>query len=239
MESKIQNTINEVIVSLKSFKEEKRKSMAESNHPTRLEIIGVTNPNTKKVLKELRSVIKAWSTEDKKQLAIDLVQTNYFECHLLAYYFLEKDKKLLENLTFEEVKNLAASLDNWVLIDTYSTFILGYLWRFGTIKDDYIHNLLKSESVWERRTAVVSTVALNQTARGGSGDTLRTIAVCEKVVAEKHHMIVKALSWALRVLIKSDKQAVTGFLMDHNDKLHNQVKREVNNKLDTGLKNPN
>jgi 3-methyladenine DNA glycosylase AlkD len=239
MKPPIQTTINDAIDSLKTFKEEKRKSMAESNHPTQLEIIGVTNPNTKKVLNELRYIVKDWSIEDKKQLAIDLVQTNYFECHLLAYYYLEKDKKLLESLTFEEVQKLAVSLDNWVLIDTYSTFILGYLWRFGTIKDDYIHELLKSENVWLRRTAVVSTVALNQTARGGSGDTLRTIAVCEKVAHEKHHMIVKALSWALRVLIKTDRQAVIGFLMDHDDKLHNQVKREVNNKLDTGLKNPN
>jgi 3-methyladenine DNA glycosylase AlkD len=238
MKTPIQSTIIDVIDSLISFQDEKRKSMAESNHPTRLQIIGVTNPNTKKVLTEVRSITKEWTIKEKKALALSLVKTDYFECHLLAYYFLEKDKKTLEALSFEEIKELAAALDNWVLVDTYSTFILGYLWHRNIIEDDYIHNLLESENVWLRRTAVVSTVALNQTARGGNGDTLRTIAVCEKVVHEKHHMIVKALSWALRVLIKPDRQAVIGFLMDHDKVLHNQVKREVNNKLDTGLKNP-
>lgn len=239
MNKTIEIVTKEITDSLYSLQEEKRKISAESNHPTKLEIIGVTNPNIKKVVTELRSIIKPREQADKKAILFNLTETNRFECHLLSYYLLEKDKKLLESLNFNEVKKLAACLDNWVLVDTYSTFILGYLWRFGTIKDDYIHSLLKSDNVWLRRTAVVSTVALNQTARGGSGDTLKTIAVCEKVAHEKHPMIVKAVSWALRVLVKIDRQAVIGFLMTHDKVLHNQVKREVNNKLNTGLKNPN
>lgn len=231
-------TTSEIIFSLQEFKDDKRKQTGEANHPTRLEIIGVSNPNTKKVLSELQSIVKNWSPIDQKALIFYLLRTDYFECHLLAYYYLEKDKKLLKSLSASEAKNLAVALDNWVLVDAYSTYILGYLWHRNVMSDNYIHQLLKSENVWERRTAVVSTVALNQTARGGTGDTLRTIAVCEKVVNEKHPMIVKALSWALRVLIKTDRQAVIGFLLEHNDKLHNQVKREVNNKLETGLKNP-
>lgn len=239
MQKTIEIVTQEIIASLKNFQEEKRKVMAEANHPTQLEIIGVRNPYIKKVVNELRTILKSWTEPNKKELLLHLVKTNIFECHLLTYYFLEKEKELLESLNLNEVQNLAASLDNWVLVDTYSTFILGYLWHRKIITDEYIHNLLKSESVWLRRTAVVSTVALNQSARGGSGDVDRTIEVCEKVVHEKHPMIVKALSWALRVLIKTDRQAVVGFIMYHNNSLHNQVKREVNNKLETGLKNPN
>ena len=238
MNTTILLTTSEIISSLQEFRDENRKQTAEKNHPTKLEIIGVTNPNTKKVLTESRSIIKTWSADNQKELIFYLLRTDYFECHLLAYYYLEKDKKLLESLSATEAKKLAVALDNWVLVDTYSTFILGYLWHRNVISDDYIHQLLQSKNVWERRTAVVSTVALNQKARGGSGDTVRTIEVCEKVVHEKHPMIVKALSWALRVLIKTDRQAVIGFMLEHNDKLHNQVKREVNNKLETGLKNP-
>jgi 3-methyladenine DNA glycosylase AlkD len=50
-------------------------------------------------------------------------------------------------------------------------------------------------------------------------------------------MIVKAMSWALRELSKSDRQAVIGFLEDYQDQLHPRVKREVGTKLRTGKKN--
>jgi 3-methyladenine DNA glycosylase AlkD len=51
-------------------------------------------------------------------------------------------------------------------------------------------------------------------------------------------MIVKALSWALRVLVAHDAKAVRGFLAQHDPVLAARVKREVNNKLRTGLKTP-
>ena len=51
-------------------------------------------------------------------------------------------------------------------------------------------------------------------------------------------MVVKALSWALRALVVHDPDAVRGFLVEHDDVLAARVKREVNNKLETGLKNP-
>jgi 3-methyladenine DNA glycosylase AlkD len=51
-------------------------------------------------------------------------------------------------------------------------------------------------------------------------------------------MVVKALSWALRVLSEHDPKAVRDFLAKHDARLAARVKRETNNKLRTGLKNP-
>jgi 3-methyladenine DNA glycosylase AlkD len=51
-------------------------------------------------------------------------------------------------------------------------------------------------------------------------------------------MVVKALSWALRELIPHDPDAVRNFLSQHEEVLAARVKREVRNKLTTGLKNP-
>jgi len=51
-------------------------------------------------------------------------------------------------------------------------------------------------------------------------------------------MVVKALSWALRSLIRWNRRAVQEFLAEHDDVLAARVKREVRNKLETGLKNP-
>jgi len=50
--------------------------------------------------------------------------------------------------------------------------------------------------------------------------------------------VVKAMSWALRALVAHDPGALQSFLDDYEDVLAARVKREVNNKLRTGLKNP-
>jgi hypothetical protein len=51
-------------------------------------------------------------------------------------------------------------------------------------------------------------------------------------------MVVKGLSWALRMLVSFDPQAVEGFLKEFDQVLAGRVKREVGSKLRTGLKNP-
>ena len=50
-------------------------------------------------------------------------------------------------------------------------------------------------------------------------------------------MVVKALSWALRELIRHDEDAVRKFIKENDQVLASQVKREVRNKLELGLKN--
>ena len=51
-------------------------------------------------------------------------------------------------------------------------------------------------------------------------------------------MVEKALSWALRERSKRDPKAVEAFLSSHEVELGTRVKREVRNKLRTGLENP-
>jgi 3-methyladenine DNA glycosylase AlkD len=87
-----------------------------------------------------------------------------------------------------------------------------------------------------RRAALVSTVALNAKARGGGGDTPRTLALCEELVADRDAMVVKALSWALRALAGADAAAVRAFLEAHRAELAPRVRREVESKLTSGRK---
>ena len=62
--------------------------------------------------------------------------------------------------------------------------------------------------------------------------------ICEMLTEDRDDMVVKALSWALRELSKRDPDSVREFLNEHEDDLVRRVSREVNNKLETGLKNP-
>jgi 3-methyladenine DNA glycosylase AlkD len=50
------------------------------------------------------------------------------------------------------------------------------------------------------------------------------------------HIVVKALSWALRELASRDPNAVAMFVADHEAALAARVKREVRSKLETGVK---
>jgi hypothetical protein len=45
-------------------------------------------------------------------------------------------------------------------------------------------------------------------------------------------------SWALRELAKRDSGSIDAFLAEHVTEIGARVKREVKNKLTTGLKNP-
>ena len=74
--------------------------------------------------------------------------------------------------------------------------------------------------------------------RGCAGDTRRTLAVVDVVKEEREDMVVKAVSWALRSLVPWDAQAVADYLRANEAVLPARVKREVRNKLETGLKNP-
>jgi 3-methyladenine DNA glycosylase AlkD len=55
---------------------------------------------------------------------------------------------------------------------------------------------------------------------------------------DRDPMVVKALSWALRELAKREPAAVRAYLAANAARLPALVRREVGNKLATGLKNP-
>lgn len=136
------------------------------------------------------------------------------------------------------VGELAAGLDSWDSVDAFARTLSGPAWVNGLVSDRLIAGWAQSPDRWLRRAALVSTVALNMPGDGGTGDPRRTLAVCERLVGDRDDMVVKALSWALRALSMRRPGSVRGFLAAHADDLAARVKREVGNKLRTGLKNP-
>lgn len=64
----------------------------------------------------------------------------------------------------------------------------------------------------------------------------RTLDICQRLVADRDDMVIKALSWALRELVVWDRAVVHGFLDKHHDALSSRVRREVATKLETGRK---
>jgi 3-methyladenine DNA glycosylase AlkD len=136
------------------------------------------------------------------------------------------------------VTALAEGFADWASVDHFGVTVAGPAWRDGLIPDSAVHTWTKSDDRWRRRLALVSTVRLNTPARGRTGDATRTLAVCRRLIEDRDDMVVKAMSWALRELAKRDPAAVRRFMKEEGGDLAARVKREVGNKLATGLKNP-
>jgi len=229
--------VKEILEALSDLGSAERREKSKTYFPSAQKVVGVTNPDIKAILKEIKTSYGPGTPSEWIKLCKALVASGVFECQVLAYEMIGRDRKLLDALVYSDLSALGKNLDNWASVDHYTVGIFGVLWGRGVVEDWHIDKLLESDNFWERRVAVVSTVALNLKSRGGKGDTPRTIAVCERVVDERHDMIQKALSWALRELSKRDREAVLDFLEKYQKRLSNRVLREVNHKLEFGTKN--
>jgi len=228
---------NEIIEKLKSKVDSKRIEFAKKSYPTKMKVLGVKVPDLKQVLNSFKPKIKHLSEIEKIKLIKELINTNTFECQQFGFEIINYDKKLIFYLTEKDALEMKKNLDNWISVDYFAGILYGPLWREGKISDRKVECLAKSKDFWERRIAVVSTVALNQKTRGGKGDAKRTLKICALVTKDDNDMVVKALSWALRELAKVEKQPVIDFMKKYDNILSQKVKREVSNKLNLGTKN--
>jgi 3-methyladenine DNA glycosylase AlkD len=144
-----------------------------------------------------------------------------------AYELVRFHKGAFEALDDRILARLAKGLDSWDSVDAFGRILSGPAWAQGRASDGLIDRWSRSRDLWLRRLALVST-----------GDTRRTLAICSRMVDDHEDMVVKALSWALRVLSTHDAVAVRAFLRKHDSSLAARVKRETENKLRTGKKNP-
>ncbi len=155
-----------------------------------------------------------------------------------AYELIASHRATYLSLDEGELERLGRGIDSWWATDSFARTLSGPLWRDGLVGDSLIIRWAGSGDLWWRRAALVSTVAFNVRSLGGKGDTTRTLMICRRLASDHEDMVVKALSWALRELVYFDLPAVEGFLDDYDQVLAGRVKREVGNKLRTGLKNP-
>ena len=155
-----------------------------------------------------------------------------------AYEIIAAHKATFCGLSTDELEELGQGINSWWSVDSFARTLSGPAWRDGLIFDELIVKWAGSPDLWWRRAALVSTVAFNVRSQGGKGDVSRTLSICQLLVTDHEDMVVKALSWALRELVYFDPEAVDGFLNEQEQVLAGRVKREVGNKLRTGLKNP-
>ncbi len=175
--------------------------------------------------------------DEAMELASRLFHMDYWRSIWAGVVIMKKHPSAKKKVHWDFLKPLGELMDSWGMVDAFAA-IAGPAWRNRQVNDKRVMQWTRSKNRWWRRAALVCTVFLNRKAQGGTGDTPRTLMVCEALVADRDDMVVKGMSWALRDLLKRDRQAVERFLEEHDKELHSRVKREVRCKLTTGRKNP-
>jgi len=156
----------------------------------------------------------------------------------LAYELIHDHPAAFTHLDSVDLEELGRGINSWWTVDAFARTLSGPAWLNRQVPDQLIDTWARSGDRWWRRAALVSTVALNVRSQGGRGDVPRTLRVCRLLAGDQDDMVAKALSWALRELVVHDPGAVKDFLEEYEKILPALVKREVKNKLNSGLKNP-
>lgn len=215
---------------------ERREVMSGGYAPSALHWVGATVPQLRSVVRTYAAVLKDAPAAAVRAVALRLVKGGGAEARQVGWELIERRKDVRTSLTRAQIEALGRGNDNWASVDGFSMSIAGPAWKGGLISDADVMRWARSPNPWWRRTALASSVVLNRRTRGSTGDAPRTLRVCRTLAADKHPLVIKAVSWALRSLIPHQPAAVSAFVARHRTVLAPLVIREVHTKLTTGLK---
>jgi 3-methyladenine DNA glycosylase AlkD len=179
---------------------------------------------------EMRKIAKEYANLELKELE-SLIADKVHELRLIGLTILveqyQKAKNDLERQKLYKfyLKN-RAGINNWDLVDLSVYKLMGdYLVRFPKERV-ILDKLIKSKNMWDRRLAMVSTMAY---IRNGESEIVAYLA--EKLLKDKEDLMHKASGWMLRELGKRQKDKLLGFLDAHGVKMPRTMLRYAIEKL--------
>ncbi|HIQ01625.1 MAG TPA: DNA alkylation repair protein [Anaerolineales bacterium] len=203
---------------------------------TQLVVYGVRVPRLREIARAWQRAHKDVTSEELIALVEALWNGRSQEERALAIELLARYPRRIPKLAWSHFDRWRRLVDHWGLTDALGTRLLApWLLADPDARLDHLRELIADEDVWSRRLALVATVPIN---RGHTGLTLPdlTLRLVDRVKAERHPMIIKAVSWALREMTKTHRDRVLTYLEENREVLAPLVVREVSNKLRTGLK---
>ena len=103
-------------------------------------------------------------------------------------------------------------INNWDLVDSSAAQIVG-----GYLEDKDrrpLYKLVKSDSLWERRIAIISTFHFIRNHQFNDA-----LAISKQLIKDKEDLIHKAVGWMLREIGKRDMSVERTFLRAHYTKM--------------------
>ncbi len=170
--------------------------------------LGLTVPEQRILARKYTNLV----LDDVKKL----LESKYHEHRLMGLFILvykyeksnEKEKAGIKDFYLEN-KHRG---NNWDLVDCIADKILG---KHLIDKDKKVlYELAKSESIWDRRIAIISTFEFIK--NGKFEDTLK---ISKILLKDEHDLIHKAVGWMLREIGKRDLETLEKFLKRHYKKM--------------------
>ncbi len=148
----------------------------------------------------------------KDELVEELLANPYHEVRLLGvliivhrYEQAKTDKDREEVVKYYLLHRQA--LNNWDLVDLSVYKVWGdYLWRHPE-KRKLLYRFAQSKQLWERRMAVVATIALIK-----KGEFKEILDLSLLLLKDKEDLMHKAVGWMLREMGKKDVKVLCAFL---------------------------
>ena len=159
----------------------------------------------------LRKLVKTYLDIELNQVQ-SLLESTYHEERLLALLLLvakfERGNKKEQTTIYKLYLGNTAFINNWDLVDCSAHKIVGpYL---NDKSKQVLYKLSKSENLWERRIAIMSTYHFIK--QGKFDETLKISAV---LLNDEHDLIHKAVGWMLREVGNRNREAEKAFLKTH------------------------
>ena len=134
-----------------------------------------------------------------------MLDSRVHEERMLALLILvrryRKEPEAVTKLYFDKIDRV----NNWDLVDVSARDIVG-----ANGDQRVLDRLAKSESVWQRRIAMVATQFFIR--RNEFAPTLR---IAKRLLRDKHDLIHKAVGWMLREVGDRDRPALERFLAEY------------------------
>jgi 3-methyladenine DNA glycosylase AlkD len=168
--------------------------------------LGVTVPGQRGIAKQARDLP---FTEVEKLLGSPYHEARLTGFLVLTYAFERADEARRREIHAFTLAQRAA-MNNWDLVDVIAPVIIGG-WLLERPADrKLLRKFAKSTDLWERRIAIVSTLAFIR-----AGEFADTLAISEMLLGDRHDLIHKATGWMLREVGKRDVTVLRGFLGEH------------------------
>lgn len=191
------------------------------------EFVGATVP-------QCRALARRYRREVNDADLVSLLGSRWHEERHTALFLVHEIFKRSDGPRQDEVVRLVLAhrqrIDNWDLVDAWAPAVLGpWLLRpdRAVERRELLEAMASADSVWDRRTAVVSTFAF---IRGG--DFADTLALGERLLGDPHHLVHKALGWMLREVGNRDVATLEGFLDQHGPRMPRVTLRYAIERLD-------
>ena len=170
--------------------------------------IGVTVP-------QLRAVAKKYK-EIRLDEVVKLLSSSIHEERLVALYMLighyKKGDVKIQKEIFELYIRYTKYINNWDLVDSSAEFIVGDF--LGDKEKDLLFVLAKSESLWERRIAIVATFCYIK-----KREHHYTFEIANLLLGDKEDLIHKAVGWMLREVGKRCGEDLLRGYLDRNSSI--------------------